>query len=150
MSISVAGCNKRSISEVQNDSEMNNGAVTPIEESDETEENVSTVADNISSTPSLNTDISEAEGYKEKLTEDEINMVLELATKFYEEFPYEMISLKVADNDYSGYSYYKEYKPGNIIIFLAETKHAGEGIYRSIVYVRKDVNSEWEQINEGY
>ncbi len=89
--------------------------------------------------------------YLEALSDEELEEARNLAEKFYtEEFSYDLISLKPADDTDSLYRNNTDYKPGNIIIFMAETTHAGEGIYRKIVFAREDSGSEWTQINEGY
>lgn len=89
--------------------------------------------------------------YLESLSDEELEEARSLAEKFYtEEFSYDLISLEPADNTDSLYRQNADYKPGNIIVFMAETTHAGEGTYRKIVFVRENSGSEWTQINEGY
>ena len=89
--------------------------------------------------------------YLEALSSEELEAARSLAEKFYtEEFPHDLISLKPADNTDPFYRENIDYEPGSIIIFLAETTHAGEGIYRKIVFVKEAPSSEWKQINEGY
>ena len=75
-----------------------------------------------------------------------------MAEDFYsgESFPYDLLSIRVADDSDPVYQYYPEYEPGNIIAFLAETTHAGRGTYRCILFARKDKDESWERINEGY
>lgn len=89
--------------------------------------------------------------YSQYLSEQQLYQVKDMAKKYYEnEFSYDLLSLNIAENDCHWYYDYPQYQQGNIIIFKAETAHAGEGIYRYIVFV-KDTNSEqWKQINEGY
>lgn len=90
-------------------------------------------------------------GYSEAFSEAELEMLEEKARKFYEEeFSYELLSLKLAEDSSSLYENYPEYEQGNILIFLAETTHAGEGVYRFFVFGRKDTDDEWERIDEGY
>ncbi|USF28674.1 hypothetical protein [Clostridium sp. MD294] len=89
--------------------------------------------------------------YSQCLSQQQLQQLKDMAKKYYEnEFSYDLLSLNIAENDCHWYYDYPQYQQGNIIIFKAETAHAGEGIYRYIVFA-KDTNSEqWKQINEGY
>lgn len=89
--------------------------------------------------------------YVKALTDEELAEVEELARDFYEnDFPYRLFSLKIASDDHSLYENHHEYREGNIIVFQAETSHAGRGIYRNIAFARENASSEWKKINEGY
>lgn len=90
--------------------------------------------------------------YMQALSSQELKKVKKMAEDFYsgESFPYDLLSIKVADDSDPVYQYYPEYEPGNIIAFLAETTHAGRGTYRCILFARKDKDESWERINEGY
>lgn len=100
---------------------------------------------------SQQTEQDQLTNYLEALSEEELEAARSLAEKFYtEEFPYDLISLEPADNTDFLYHENASYEPGTIIIFMAETTHAGEGTYRKIVFVRDDSSSKWQQINEGY
>lgn len=37
-----------------------------------------------------------------------------------------------------------------VICYLVETTHAGEGVYRQILFGRQNPEDSWEIINEGY
>ncbi len=89
--------------------------------------------------------------YSQALSEQQLQQVKDMAKKYYEnEFSYDLLSLKIAENDCYWYYDYPQYQQGNIIIFKAETSHSGEGIYRYIVFAKENVNEQWKQINEGY
>ncbi len=89
--------------------------------------------------------------YSQALSEQQLQQVKDMAKKYYEnEFSYDLLSLKIAENDCHWYYDYPQYQQGNIIIFKAETSHSGEGIYRYIVFAKENVNEQWKQINEGY
>lgn len=91
------------------------------------------------------------QNYSQALSEQKLQKTKDMARAYYKnEYCYDLLSLNIAENDCHWYYDYPQYQQGNIIIFKAETAHAGEGIYRYIVFA-KDTNSEqWKQINEGY
>lgn len=94
-----------------------------------------------------------SDNYSEALTKKERKQLKKKAKKFYKnkkKFPYKLLSLRLADDSNPLYKDYPKYTVGNIIIFQAETTHAGKGVYRFIVFARKDMNSKWKRINEGY
>lgn len=89
------------------------------------------------------------QNYTEALSEQELQQVKNLARNYYEQnFAYDLLSLKTAANDCHWYKQYAQYPAGNILILQAETTHAGEGVYRYIVFVKD--NQQWIQIGEGY
>lgn len=92
-----------------------------------------------------------SDNYSEALTKKEKKKLKKRAKRFYKkEFPYKLLSLRLADDLCFLYKAYPKYKVGNIIIFQAETTHAGEGVYRFITFARKNQNSKWKRISEGY
>ena len=65
-------------------------------------------------------------------------------------FPYPLVTFRVADNNHSAYRYHTEYSPGNILIFEVQTEHESGDLYRHITFARKDADAEWKFISEGY
>lgn len=87
--------------------------------------------------------------YSEALSEEEIKDLQQMAEDFYNnDFPYDLISIKPMDDD-KDRMLYEGYAPGTVFGFWAETTHAGEGVYRMIIFGKND-QGEWERINEGY
>jgi len=91
------------------------------------------------------------QNYSQALSEQELQQTKNMARAYYEnEYCYDLLSLKAAENDCHWYYDYPQYQQGDIIIFKAETTHAGEGTYRYIVIARDNSSKQWKQINEGY
>ena len=84
------------------------------------------------------------------ISNDEKETIMEFARDWYSEnfSEYEVLSMKLADDDDDGYSYYSQYKPGELVILLVETTHGGSGVYRKCFITISD--DGYTVINEGY
>ena len=72
--------------------------------------------------------------YSEALSEEEIKDLQQMAEVFYNnDFSYDLISIKPMDDD-KDCMFYEGYAPGTVFGFWAETTHAGEGVYRMIIF----------------
>jgi hypothetical protein len=87
--------------------------------------------------------------YKNAISDDELDDLLKTITKYYQKKSWEIIDYRIADNDHSLYQNYKDYEPGNIIVFEVHTTY-DPGVYRAIVLGREKDKTKWEVLNEGY
>lgn len=92
----------------------------------------------------------EPNSYIGAITDDEKEAIMEFTRDWYlQNFSeYEVLSMKFADDDDDGYSYYSQYKPGELVILLVETTHGGSGVYRKCFITISD--DGYTVINEGY
>lgn len=91
-----------------------------------------------------------ANTYENAISDDELNDLLKIITEYYQKkLSWEVIDYQIADNDHSFYQLYKDYEPGNIIVFEVHTTNNPSGLYRSIALGRKKNNTKWEVLNEG-
>lgn len=89
--------------------------------------------------------------YSEAVSEEDLQILEGLLKDYYKNgFPYDLISYKIAEDNYKGYEYYEDYDVGNILIFKVRTTHEGDGLYRTIIFGRDDTETDWKRLNEGY
>lgn len=112
----------------------------------------------ISNESKTNVEVSSSDkNYKDALSDEEIAYLENMAINFYEnDFPDELLAIKVAGDDNPWYYHYSSsdynYIPGNILIFSVSTTYEGndkDSFLRVIVFGRKSKDDPWEQINEG-
>lgn len=86
------------------------------------------------------------------ISDDDLNDLLKIIRKYYQKkLSWEVVDYQIADNSHSLYPLYKDYEPGNIIVFEVHTTNNPSGLpYRSIALGRKDKSAKWEVLNEGY
>jgi hypothetical protein len=88
--------------------------------------------------------------YKNAISDDDLDDLLNTITEYYQKnLSWDVIDYRIADNDHSLYPNYKDYEPGNIIVFKVHTTSNPSGLYRSILLVRENDKAKWEVINEG-
>jgi hypothetical protein len=88
--------------------------------------------------------------YKNAISDDDLDDLLKTITEYYQKnLSWDVIDYRIADNDHSLYPNYKDYEPGNIIVFKVHTTSNPSGLYRSILLVRENDKAKWEVINEG-
>lgn len=89
--------------------------------------------------------------YKNAVTEDECNDLLNIITEYYQKnLSWDVVDYRIADNDHSFYPLYKDYELGNVIVFEVHTTSNPTGVYRAIALGRKNNNAKWEVLNEGF
>ncbi len=130
----------------ENTNNTENQEKTAKEETEkETEEN------NAENTKQNDIKASHETNYKEKISDETMDELERLLKQYYKNnFPYPLVTFRVADNNHSAYRYHTEYSPGNILIFEVQTEHESGDLYRHITFARKDADAEWKFISEGY
>lgn len=144
--LTIGGCGD---SEVNTDTSVS--SITVVESTTNTTSSVSLDVTDTTRDDIIESDLPSEETltYSEALLEEEINELQQMAEDFYNnDFPYDLISIKPMDDD-KDRMFYEGYAPGTVFGFWAETTHAGEGVYRMIIF-GKNAQGEWERINEGY
>ena len=87
--------------------------------------------------------------YKAALAEEDYHFLLKKMKRYYKKKGWDLIDYRVADDSHSEYENRKEYQPGNIIVLEVHTSY-NTGIYRMISFGRKDSDSKWKLLNEGF